>query len=113
MLKTFARHIKKRRKTIIFLIIAGFVYGVYQTQLEQIIVNYNTNKYKDDDIEPLELDVYSKSLKKILFYTPFFSKKGYAFGFGNEPFIKNGCSVTNCFTTNDRELLSKLLTAGL
>ena len=49
-----------------------------------------------------------KDLKKILFYTPFFSRKDYAFGYGNKPFVQNGCPVTNCFTTNNRNLLSKL-----
>ncbi len=36
---------------MIFLIIAGSMYGFYQTQLEQIIVNYNTIKYKEETIE--------------------------------------------------------------
>ena len=60
-----------------------------------------------EDIELLKLDKSSKSVKNILFYTPFFSQKDYAFGFGNKPFVQNDCLVTNCFTTNDRQLLSK------
>ena len=83
--------------------------GFYQTKLEQFIVSYNTNKYKEETIELLKLDDSSKSVKNILFYTPFFSKKDYAFGFGNKPFVQNSCPVTNCFTTNDRQLLSKFL----
>ena len=113
MLKILARTIKIRLKTLIFLIIVGSMYGFYQTKLEQIIINYNTIKYKEETKELLKLDKSSKSVKKILFYTPFFSKKDYAFGFGNKPFVQNSCSVTNCFTTNDRQLLSKFLTAGL
>ena len=107
MLKILARTIKIRLKTLIFLIIVGSMYGFYQTKLEQIIINYNTIKYKEETKELLKLDKSSKSVKKILFYTPFFSKKDYAFGFGNKPFVQNSCSVTNCFTTNDRQLLSK------
>ena len=109
MLKILARAIKKRLKTIIFLIIVGSTYGFYQTKLEEFIVNYNTNKYKEETIKLLKLDESSESVKKILFYTPFFSKKDYAFGFGNKPFVQNSCPVTNCFTTNDRQLLSKFL----
>ena len=107
MLKILARAIKKRLKAIIFLILVGSMYGFYQIKLEEFIVNYNTNKYKEESIKILRLDESSESVKKILFYTPFFSKKDYAFGFGNKPFVQNSCSVTNCFTTNDRQLLSK------
>ena len=113
MLKILARAIKKRLKSVIFLIIVGSMYGFYQIKLEQFIVNYNTNKYKEETIKLLKLDESSESVKKILFYEPFFSKKDYAFGFGNKPFVQNDCPVTNCFTTNDRQLLSTFLTAGL
>ena len=113
MLKILARAIKKRLKTIIFLILVGSMYGFYQIKLEEFIVNYNTNKYKEETIKLLKLDESSESVKKILFYTPFFSKKDYAFGFGNKPFVQNSCPVTNCFTTNDRQLLSKFFNAGL
>ena len=47
----------------------------------------------------------AKKTKKILYFTPFFDLKD--FGFGQKPFIERGCPVSNCFTTNNRSLLSK------
>ena len=47
------------------------------------------------------------SLKTILFWTPYYNKSDYTVGFGQEPFIKGGCKVTNCFTTADRNLLNQ------
>ena len=181
MLRLCIRGIKIRLRSAILLIIVASLYCFYQIWLEQILVNYNTIKYKDegrgvgkihsrqsrykedkirstlsflmnlksrstllckqlkkqvsnlptvlllclpctyfayyvfyphpkeDVIELLKLDKSSKSVKKILFYTPFFSNKDYAFGFGNKPFVQNDCPVTNCFTTSDRQLLGKFL----
>ena len=48
-----------------------------------------------------------KSVKKILFYTPFFHMTDWEFGFGQKPFKDFKCPVTNCFTTNNRSLLSE------
>ena len=109
MLKLLRSRIKIRLKSAVLLIIVVSLYCFYQIWLEQIIVSYNTIKYKEDTIKLLKLDKRSKSVKNILFYTPFFSKKDYAFGFGNKPFVQNDCPVTNCFTTNNRQLLSKFL----
>ena len=115
MLKLLKRRFKIRSKSAIIFIIVASLYCFYQIWLEQMIVSYNTIKYKRYwlDIKQIEVDKSERNMKNILFYTPFFSKKDYAFGFGNKPFVQNDCLVTNCFTTNDRQLLSKFLTAGL
>ena len=47
-----------------------------------------------------------RNIKTILYYTPFHSSQDFGFGFGRDPFIKNGCLVKNCFATNNRKLLS-------
>ena len=105
MLKLLKRRIKIGLKSAVLLIIVASLFWFYQIWLEQMIVSYNTIKY--EDIKKIELDQSERNMKNILFYTPFFSKKDYAFGFGNKPFVQNDCLVTNCFTTNDRQLLSK------
>ena len=46
------------------------------------------------------------NLKKILFYTPYFYMKDWGFGFGQEPFKR--CPVSNCYTTNNRNLLNSI-----
>ena len=46
------------------------------------------------------------SYKKILLYNSYFDLPDYNLGgFGREPFVKNGCAVTNCYATNNRSLL--------
>ena len=112
MLKSLKRRIKIRLKSAIIFIIVVSLYCFYQIWLEQIIVSYNTIKY-NQDIKQIEVDKSERNMKNVLFYTPFFSKQDYAFGFGNKPFVQNDCPVTNCFTTNDRQLLSKFFNAGL
>ena len=42
----------------------------------------------------------SPAMKKILFYTPFFSADDWNFGFGSNKFQK--CPVSNCYITNNR-----------
>ena len=52
----------------------------------------------------------TRKTKKILYFTHFFDLKDFGFGFGQKPqkpFIERGCPVSNCFTTNNRSLLSK------
>ena len=40
--------------------------------------------------------------KTILLYTPFYIKKDWMFGgFGQDPFVKYECPVSNCYVTND------------
>ena len=46
-------------------------------------------------------------LKKILFFTQYFSTNDWEFGFGQQPFIDYQCPVTNCYTTNNKSLLGK------
>ena len=104
--QTIGRLIRVRLILVIILfVLFGLMIGFYDKFLEQMIVNINTNKYQEEF--PTELDENSSHLKKILFYTPFFSRKDYAFGYGNKPFIENRCPVNNCFTTNNRNLKSK------
>ena len=49
----------------------------------------------------------TKSTKSILYFTSFFGMKDFGFGFGQLPFIKKGCPVTNCFATDNKTLFSK------
>lgn len=45
-------------------------------------------------------------LKSILYWNEFYgSYDTFNFGFGNEPFVENGCEWTNCFATKDRTAL--------
>ena len=53
----------------------------------------------------------TNSTKSILYFTPFFGMKDFGFGFGQLPFIKKGCPVTNCFATDNKTLFSKYLLA--
>ncbi len=46
--------------------------------------------------------------KKILYFTSYFEKKDFAFGFGHEPFVTFNCPVHQCYATNDRSLLPSL-----
>ena len=39
-------------------------------------------------------------LKKILYFTPFFTHKDWQFGFGSNPFLLAGCPQSKCFVTN-------------
>lgn len=88
---------------------ALFIFTFYNLWLEDIIVKFNTNKYSQTNINPFAIhEKNSKDLKKILYYTPFFSRRDYSFGYGTKPFSKNHCAFTNCITTNNRHLLGKL-----
>lgn len=48
----------------------------------------------------------SQKMKRILFWTTFFHWKDFDFGMGQEPFVRAGCRVTNCMTTDDRNFLN-------
>ena len=93
------------RKVMTIIIIFGILTLFYELCLEQLFVRITANKFKD--AVPVVLDKNSTNLKKILFYTPFYSAYDYSFGYGNQPFIDNRCHVNNCFTTNNRHLLGK------
>ena len=45
--------------------------------------------------------------KVILYWTGYYSERDMVFGFGQEPFIKAGCKVTNCIATDDRSMVGK------
>lgn len=51
--------------------------------------------------------IASSSPKTILFWTPYYDRKDFTFGFGQEPFVKAGCKVTNCIATADRSLVNQ------
>ena len=53
-------------------------------------------------------EVNQTQLKKILYYTPLFTHFDWGFGYGLEPFKVNKCPVTNCLTTNDRNMFENL-----
>ena len=46
-------------------------------------------------------------MKQILYWTDYFDKPDFEFGFGQEPFIRAGCRYTNCYATRDRSLLNR------
>lgn len=48
-----------------------------------------------------------KEPKRILYWTTFYRNKNMVFGFGQEPFIKAGCPMTNCWATADRSDLNR------
>ena len=79
----------------------------YNNWLENVIVSLNTCKHVK--YLPEILPENHQSLKKMLFHTPFFAEYDYSFGFGQEPFEKYGCPVSNCLTTNNRNLLGIVL----
>ena len=66
-------------------------------------VTINTNKKYNASSK------WEDGLKTILFYTPFFHMIDFQFGFGQQPFIDYGCPVTNCYTTNDPNIVGKFL----
>ena len=41
--------------------------------------------------------------KVILFWTSFFERQDFEFGFGKEPFLNAGCEYTNCITTINKQ----------
>ena len=45
--------------------------------------------------------------KRILYWTGYYDRADMIFGMGQEPFIKAGCKVTNCWATADRTLLEQ------
>ena len=48
-----------------------------------------------------------KPPKTILFWTPYYEREDFTVGYGQEPFTKNNCPVTNCRTTSDRSLFNE------
>jgi len=45
--------------------------------------------------------------KTILYWTGYYERKDMTFGFGQEPFLRASCEVTNCVATADRSLLNQ------
>ena len=73
--------------------------------LEPIVIELNMNHFRYIHPKRFEEENFRK-IKTVLYYTPFHSSQDFGFGFGRDPFIKNGCLVKNCFATNNRNLLS-------
>ena len=46
--------------------------------------------------------------KKILYFNNYFDHLDWNFGFGHGPFVKFGCPVTNCYVTNNRDLVGSM-----
>ena len=90
---------------VVALIVITFVF--YQFMLEEMVVSYSVYKYKE--LHPMVLEDKYQSMKKILYYNPFFSRSDYSFGFGHQPFENNNCPIKNCIATNNRHLLGKNL----
>jgi len=66
-------------------------------------------KFHYQDLKSNKSDEKPKpGVKSVLFYTPFFHMTDWEFGFGQKPFRDFECPVTNCFTTNDRDLLGNV-----
>lgn len=70
--------------------------------------NANKDESSTATLDPAEgrEDPGFDSYKKILLYNSYFDLPDYNLGgYGREPFVKNGCAVTNCYATNNRSLL--------
>lgn len=65
--------------------------------------------FNSDPVKLLSLVDEDESINEtriILFWVPYYNRDDYYFGFGQGPFLRRSCSVTNCITTNDRSLVS-------
>ena len=110
--KLHKQKIEPQKIVVIFFgVFTGFaLWAIFDRPLEDQVKENLDQMEIDNSDSYLDYPAYDfKTAKKILFYTPFFSNKDYAFGFGNKPFVQNDCPVTNCFTTSDRQLLGKFL----
>jgi len=89
--------------------------------LNSIETLLSTSPTPEDDIEislrpphvlssaPMQRNAFNfNSSKKILYFNNYFHLTDWRFGFGNSPFISNGCPQTNCYVTNDRKMLGSL-----
>ena len=99
--------------------------------VQQLKSKENTEKTNDDD-DVAEFKTFSKiskpetpkepsldsfgltesdfsKMKKILYYSDFFGRKDFNFGFGHQIFIDEGCEVTNCYATSNNSLLCELI----
>lgn len=71
------------------------------------VVKRPTQQINVQHFNQLPLDASRKQFKRILFWTSYFDWKDFKFGMGREPFVRAGCRITNCVTTNDRNLLNE------
>ncbi|XP_068213041.1 uncharacterized protein [Palaemon carinicauda] len=62
------------------------------------------NMTTKDSIVTLEKG--NRPFKKILFWNDAFGNKSFYIGFGQEPFVKAKCRISNCFTTGNRSLFA-------
>lgn len=70
--------------------------------------NRSPNIFVVEDSEPCRPPIRSdRSTRLILFWTPYFERADFGFGYGHEPFVSHGCPVNACETTSDRNRLSE------
>lgn len=78
------------RKTLVFLVKPS-------TTTHRNSSMYNVSYPGTSDLVPM---------KTILFWTTFFGSKDFHFGFGQQPFHRLQCSVSNCETTDNKSLIN-------
>ena len=71
-----------------------------------VFTKSNFSEEKPVTTENISTTKETPNVKKILFYTPYFSMNNWGFGFGQKPFER--CPVSNCLTTNDRSYLNSI-----
>ena len=102
------------------------------TRLSNLLKSKDNTEKTDDDDDFKEIKTFSKfskpetpkepsvesfgltesdfsKMKKILYYSDFFGRKDFNFGFGHQIFIDEGCEVTNCYATSNNSLLRELI----
>lgn len=92
---------KFKRNIVTSVIVSIYVFAIF------ILLNFIENVFSKK--KPLFYQYKPSEMintKTILFWHPFFSDRDYNFGFGNTPFFYNGCEVTDCYTTENKSMLS-------
>ena len=80
----------------------GFVPVLVVLSFAGLFTLYLNSKYSWQPFKaPRPQTKYLSSVKRILFFTPYFGMEDWGFGFGSEPFGR--CPVKNCFVTNKGE----------
>ena len=80
----------------------GFVPVLVVISFAGLFTSYLNLKYSWQPFKaPRPQPKYLSSVKRILFFTPYFGMEDWGFGIGSEPF--GPCPVKNCFVTNKGE----------
>lgn len=92
--------------TISFALILSY-FTLHHVTIKSVQINRNTRHGSETSNQLLPDTSPHQTIKRILFWTTYFNWKDFQFGMGQEPFLRAGCRVTNCMTTDDRTLLNE------